>query len=307
MAKTAGKVGAIYYRKARIQAITIAFNDNDPAADTITDSGNGLVEAGFDAGMHITVDGSTSNDGTYLIDSIVAGTITLDSADTLTDEAAGDTVTIVEAVPGTEVASFYDWTLDDGADIADVTTFGSNGWREYVGTLRTWTATADRYWVSDQSIDDWLGAKLLVRFFTRYDDAPNTTTVWYYEGYALITGISVTANIGEVVSQTVSFQGTPRATIQGTGIAFHENTPSADTITDSGNGFLSAGFEAGEKISVTGSASNDGNYTIDTLTAGTITLIATDDLADEAAGAVVSISTALALKERSTAWPTGGS
>ena len=72
-------------------------------------------------------------------------------------------------------------------------------------------------------------------------------------------------------------------------IAFVENTASADTITDSGNGFLTAGFQPGDTITVSGSASNDGTYTIDSVVAGTITLIARNDLATEAAGATVKI------------------
>lgn len=72
-------------------------------------------------------------------------------------------------------------------------------------------------------------------------------------------------------------------------IAFNENTESADTITDSGNGFLTAGFQAGDQITVSGSASNDGTYVIASVTAGTITLLARNDLATEAAGATVQI------------------
>lgn len=77
---------------ATITAATIAFVDSDP--DTITDSGSGFVTAEFQAGQSITVSGSASNDGTYTIASVVAGTITLESGDSLTAESAGATVTI---------------------------------------------------------------------------------------------------------------------------------------------------------------------------------------------------------------------
>jgi len=72
-------------------------------------------------------------------------------------------------------------------------------------------------------------------------------------------------------------------------IAFVENTASADTITDSANGFLTAGFQPGDQITVSGSASNDGTYVIDTVVAGTITLKSREDLTTEAAGATVKI------------------
>lgn len=71
---------------------TIAFVDSDP--DTITDSNNGFVTAGFVAGMELTVSGSTSNDGTYTIDTVTAGTVTLEADETLVAELAGATVTL---------------------------------------------------------------------------------------------------------------------------------------------------------------------------------------------------------------------
>lgn len=73
-------------------------------------------------------------------------------------------------------------------------------------------------------------------------------------------------------------------------IAFNENNGAADTITDSASGFLIAGFQAGDSIVVSGSASNDGTYVIDTVTAGTITLLGRNDLTTEVAGATVKIT-----------------
>ena len=90
----------------------------------------------------------------------------------------------------------------------------------------------------------------------------------------------------------VTSSGTPEqltVKIRVATIAFNENTASPDTITDSANGFLVAGFQAGDQITVSGSASNDGSYVIDSVVAGTITLLAADDLATEAAGATVKI------------------
>lgn len=76
------------------RAATIAFKDNTNDPDTITDSGSGFLVAGFQAGDQITVSGSTSNDGTYTIASVVAGTITLLARNELTTEVAGSTITL---------------------------------------------------------------------------------------------------------------------------------------------------------------------------------------------------------------------
>lgn len=73
-------------------------------------------------------------------------------------------------------------------------------------------------------------------------------------------------------------------------LTFAENTPANDTITDSAAGFLTAGFAAGMKITISGSASNNKNVTILTVTASVITILSTDDLAAEAAGASVTLT-----------------
>lgn len=70
-------------------------------------------------------------------------------------------------------------------------------------------------------------------------------------------------------------------------IGFVNSNP--DTITDSGSGFVAAGFRAGQKIKVTGSVSNNNTFTISKVTPGIITLAPSDTLVAEAAGAAVTI------------------
>lgn len=84
------------------------------------------------------------------------------------------------------------------------------------------------------------------------------------------------------------------ATMTATTIAFVNSNP--DTITDSGNGFVTAGFKQGQSITITGSGSNDGTYTIAGVAAGTLTLIASDTLVNEIAGASVTIQAVYADK-----------
>jgi hypothetical protein len=73
-------------------ATTLAFVSGSPA--TITDSGSGFITAGFKSGDSITISGSASNNKTTTIDSVVSGTITLTSGETLVNESAGASVTI---------------------------------------------------------------------------------------------------------------------------------------------------------------------------------------------------------------------
>jgi len=66
---------------------TIAFVNGGASEDTITDSDSGFVDAGFVAGDTLIVEGSTSNDGQYLIKEVAAGTLTLTCIGTLTAES----------------------------------------------------------------------------------------------------------------------------------------------------------------------------------------------------------------------------
>lgn len=91
------------------------------------------------------------------------------------------------------------------------------------------------------------------------------------------------AEVASVTANTITKKGY----LSGTTIAFNEVVDGNDTITDSNNGFLTAGFAVGDSITIQGSGSNDGDYTIKTVTAGTITLIDEDTLLTEAAGASV--------------------
>ena len=76
--------------------------------------------------------------------------------------------------------------------------------------------------------------------------------------------------------------------IDGTGIAFVDGGGGSDTITDTGSGFVTAGFAATDKIRVIGSASNDGDYQLTNAAAGTLTM-ATALLTAETASESVTI------------------
>ena len=82
-------------RKATKVAATLSFSTTD---DSINDSGNGFVTAGFEAGDIVEVSGSASNSGYYQCGTTAAGKIILLNVDAspvnLTTEAAGPAVTI---------------------------------------------------------------------------------------------------------------------------------------------------------------------------------------------------------------------
>jgi len=90
--------GVLYKAGAILEAITISFTDASPPL--ISDSGSGLVAAGFLAAMDVVVEGSTFNDGRkFVIDTggVAAGVLTLvdDTDNELTTEAVGDAVALI--------------------------------------------------------------------------------------------------------------------------------------------------------------------------------------------------------------------
>ena len=93
---------------------------------------------------------------------------------------------------------------------------------------------------------------------------------------------------------SITTSGTPEQLAvkrRATTIAFVEGNQDADTITDSGNGFITAGFQAGDQITVVSTSGvNDGTYTIASVAAGTITLLRRNDLTTETAGAAGTVT-----------------
>jgi hypothetical protein len=256
----------------------------------------------------ITVSGSTSNDGNYTIDTggVAAGTLTLIGGDSLTVEGAGDNVTIFTALPGQVIAGFFGWSFTDGIDVVEITDFqdGALGFKKWLGGMEDWTGGASGYWLTDDFHHYMIGKELDIQFFTVYDDDPNIDTVHFFRGKAIVNGIDVDSDVNDVIHENLTFQGTGTADIQGTGIAFVDGGGGADTITDSNNGFIRAGFQPGHKIAVSGSTTSDGDYTIVSVVAGTITLATGSLPGSEAAGDVVTISAQIQLVPRTTAWPT---
>lgn len=303
MAKAHGKTGRLFFTP-RIRGTGLAFVDGGAGADTITDSGSGFVTAEFKAADIITVSGSTSNDGDYTLVTVAAGTLTL-ATGVLTAEAAGDDVTIFTALPGQLVAGFYGWNFNETADVVEVTDFvdGASGFKKYIAGLTDWTGGASGYWLTDDFHHSMIGGEFAIQFVGVYDADPTGTTVHFWQGKALVSGIDVDSDVNDALHENLSFQGTGTAQIQGTGIAFVDGGGGADTITDTGSGFIEAGFQEGHKITVSGSTTSDGDYTIVSLVAGTITLATGSLPGNEAAGDVVSISAQIQLIPRVTAWP----
>ena len=93
-------------------ATTISFVEGDPSStgsehnDRIVDSGKAFKDEGFVVGQKITVSGTSSNNGTFLIAEVTDDTILTAPSDDLTGESAGGSFTIVGTLEATD-----EWSL----------------------------------------------------------------------------------------------------------------------------------------------------------------------------------------------------
>lgn len=211
MADIAGTAGMLRIG-GYMEATTIAFVDSDP--DTLTDTGNGFLLAGFVAGDTITVSGSTSNDGDYLIDTVVAGAITLDAGESLTAESAGDYVTIKGKAPGHTTYGIKDWGLTYNGEVVDISTYdtvqaNTNNERDFIGTVTGWTLTAGGYYDTGETAEeDFVGRPRYFYIFPKYVASPaGGDPAYYYHGMGYITGVNPDSAVDTVVNYPITIQG----------------------------------------------------------------------------------------------------
>lgn len=183
------------------------------------------------------------------------------------------------------------YTLLGGAKTMNKGIKGSTDWKTSTGVARSLRSYDDELevfyknaWVRLKNLwtnvkfqfleDGWWNSTELLDVMLFVNGTPNV-----YEWSGGITEVaSVTVN-------TITKQGY----LTGSTISFSDNGTNADTIFKSDGGFSIAGFAAGDEITITGSTSNDGEYTIFSVDDNTITLAADDVLTTEAAGASVTI------------------
>lgn len=199
------------------------------------------------------------------------------------------------------------YTLDGAANPALHPIESSYDWNTHIGQsrhTRSHTSTLEYRYVNTSNVVSW---RTLASAFSNV--AFNYAEFWRREELAdRLLFVNGTTNIFEWSGGITTFASATANTITKQGattwaeegfyfsgnivantIAFVNSNP--DTITDAGNGFIAAGFYAGQRITVSGAANpgNNNTFTIRSVTAGTITLIATDALTAEAAGAVITI------------------
>lgn len=185
------------------------------------------------------------------------------------------------------------WDTNEGIDVLLFVNGDDNvySWTGGLAVLSSATTNS----ITKTGTATWAEARFVING-SDYDKKVviNGTTYTYTGGENTTTLTGVTPDpSGEAVNSNVIQKPTThpvvttQVSITGTTIAFVNSNP--DTITDSSNGFVTAGFAAGDEITVSGTVSNNGTYTIASVTASTITLKASDSLTVESAGSSFTI------------------
>jgi hypothetical protein len=155
--------------------------------------------------------------------------------------------------------------------------------------LRTYDGRLEFYWNATWNLLKSGYASSSMEFAKVWDDTEKIDVLLYVindtNQYKWSGGVT------KVASSTINTLTKQGVLSSKTTIAFVAGTPYTvqATITDSANGFITAGFIAGDTLFVTGSTANSRNFTIASVTAGVITLVMGDILTSEVAGPTVTV------------------
>jgi len=193
MGAIAGKIGSIYMKTTDASAI---FSDEactnvDNTVYYITNDSKRY----WDKATTPTVFVDATPETGVTID-YVGGRITFDTplAGTETVTVSGKYWTV------SELAGFYNWSLDLNADLEDSTTFAGNGWRTFVPTLKGFTVSAESFW-QDEKFLSRLGEEVVIALYV------NEASDIRYEGFSKIDSSSISDPVDTLVEEGVNFTG----------------------------------------------------------------------------------------------------
>lgn len=225
MAEISGENGAVFYFEGLEDegtSGTLVFT----TGGKITSCGGALnfEDKGYVVGMLVTLSGctynlastgdaTTANNRIYTLSVVSTDSITVDEA-MVAAVAEATEVTFTEAEPGIPVLGFYNWNLSYTGDVLETTDFDdSTGGRSYIPGITSWTATAEKHFLSaTREAEDWLGTAVEIRFFLNYvigtTGAPSSgNTSQYWKGDTVVTGFDETTPVDALINQSITFQG----------------------------------------------------------------------------------------------------
>lgn len=130
-------------------------------------------------------------------------------------------------------------------------------------------------------------AYVLGEEFATASGEPNTTSLPAGTAVRFLFA-STSGGTGQIKVDLFQYKTTGDvATTGAVSLTYTDNGASADTITRGSGSFITDGFTNGAKITVTGTANNNGTYTVQTVEALTLTLILSDTLVNETVSSTI--------------------
>ena len=118
-------------------------------------------------------------------------------------QSTGTYTADVEYLSVSSVAGGREWSLNTEADMFEVSTFGSSGWKQFQPNLNGASVSIGRYW-NDSSFLDYLtvdNARFVVELVPL-----NGSTEARYEGFARVVSDQPSASVDSIVSETINLE-----------------------------------------------------------------------------------------------------
>lgn len=98
-----------------------------------------------------------------------------------------------------QIGQAYDWEVSPSADVLDVTTFSSTGWKSKTVGLHDASGKASSYFL-DSTFFDLLGERMVIIFY------PKFSTGERFEGFCYLKSDPIKAAVDAVVAEELNFE-----------------------------------------------------------------------------------------------------
>lgn len=167
----------------------------------------GITPTAVDKSITVKVAGTALATSAYT--HTVSGKVTCASA----PAGAAAVIAIYDEYAISQIGGFFNWNITQGVIMLDKTDFQSSaGWKEFLAGLKEWSATAERHWLTDESLTSWLGVARIIKLFLDADADPRLR----YEGWAIIKGLNPGVAVDTVINESLDFQGTGELSYEST-------------------------------------------------------------------------------------------
>ena len=102
------------------------------------------------------------------------------------------------------VAEIKSYSVEETSDTVEVTSMGDS-FRDYLPTLTSFSGSIDVFWDEEDTAQIALqvGTEVTIKFYPEGTDTGDK----YYQGTAIVTGLSISASFDGMVEASVSIQG----------------------------------------------------------------------------------------------------